>query len=106
MKLLILILLLADWASPTNLQSTHEVIIIGAGASGIGASVALKAKNTEHIILEARSAMGGRIASGTINGVTVDLGASFVHYPLTQNSINSLVETMGWAKVLANYSQS
>lgn len=72
-------------------QVVHEVIVIGAGTAGIAASVALKAKNVEHIILEAKSALGGRIASGTINGVTVDLGASFVHYPLTDNSINTLV---------------
>lgn len=88
-----------------HLQTIHDVIVIGAGAAGIAASVTLKSKNVEHIILEARSKLGGRIASGTLNGVTVDLGASFVHNPLTDNSINTLVESMGWGKIMGNTSQ-
>lgn len=64
-----------------NLQTVYDVIVIGAGAAGIGASVSLTSKNLNHIILEARGRFGGRTYATTVSNVPVDLGASFVHSP-------------------------
>ena len=44
-------------------QTGYDVIIIGAGMSGIGASMVLTQKNIPHLILEGRDRIGGRIVS-------------------------------------------
>ena len=63
------------------LEENYEVIVIGAGMSGIGASQILAEKKIGHVILEGRGRVGGRVAEGYFEGVKVDLGASFVHSP-------------------------
>lgn len=47
----------------------HEVIIIGAGASGIGAAITLFRNKIPFIVLEARDRIGGRLTSTIIDGV-------------------------------------
>lgn len=89
-----------------NLQTVYSVIVIGAGSSGIGASVALASKNVNHIILEARNRFGGRTYATTISGVNVDLGASFVHNPETSNSIHAYATNLNWGGVNANFSNA
>ena len=44
-------------------QNGYDVIIIGAGIAGIGASMVLTKKNIPHLILEGRDRIGGRIIS-------------------------------------------
>ena len=61
------------------MEENYEVIVIGAGMSGIGASQILAEKKIGHVILEGR--VGGSVAEGYFEGVKVDLGASFVHSP-------------------------
>lgn len=48
-----------------QITTIHEVIIIGAGVSGIGASKVLTEHNIPHLMLEARNRIGGRIAATT-----------------------------------------
>lgn len=43
------------------MQKIYDVIIIGAGISGIGASLHLSKEGIEHLILEGRDRIGGRI---------------------------------------------
>lgn len=43
------------------MQQSNEVIIIGAGISGLGASKVLKSYGIPHLILESRDRYGGRI---------------------------------------------
>jgi monoamine oxidase len=92
-----------------NLNSTipadqiHPAIVIGAGIAGIASSKQLTSRNIPHLILEARNRIGGRIVSDTLEGVQVDLGASFVHNPLVQNAIDSLIQEMGWSTVPARF---
>ena len=43
------------------MEKIYDVIIIGAGISGIGASINLNKQGIEHLILEARDRIGGRI---------------------------------------------
>ena len=81
------------------IRDSHKVIIIGAGAAGIASSKVLSDKNIPHLILESRERIGGRIASKQLNGVEVDLGATFVHNPGEGNSIDEMIKEMNWEKV-------
>lgn len=57
-----------------------EVLIIGAGISGLEAARLLREKGVETIILEARNRTGGRIWSiPTETGHIVDMGAGWIH---------------------------
>ena len=57
-----------------------EVIVIGAGASGLAAAKAIQAEGKKVIVLEARNRLGGRVWSNRIwPDVTLDMGASWIH---------------------------
>ena len=57
-----------------------RVIVIGAGISGIAAAKALVASGHDVVVLEARTRIGGRIATSSFWADTpVDLGASWIH---------------------------
>ncbi len=58
---------------------TPDVLIIGAGAAGLGAAQTLRACGRTALVLEARERVGGRIWTETIAGVPVDLGAAWIH---------------------------
>ncbi len=73
----------------------YDVLVIGAGISGIGASLQLSKHQVEHIILEGRSNIGGRIASKILDGVEIQLGANFVTEPNNNNKIAELIKEMG-----------
>eukprot|EP00347_Sterkiella_histriomuscorum_P014422 403360925 len=85
-------------------QNTFEVIIIGAGISGLSAANYLKNKNYHKSlkILESRDRVGGRIYTvPQENDQKVDLGASWIHgigpgtYPQTdkwRNKLNPIYE--------------
>ena len=58
----------------------YEVLVIGAGAAGIGASLTLTALGIEHAVIEASDRVGGRAwTDQTTLGTPFDLGASFIH---------------------------
>ena len=72
---------------PPSLTKT-QVVIVGAGASGLQCASILKQRGIECIILEARDRIGGRIHSqalkrtttdGTTVELTVDHGAAWIH---------------------------
>lgn len=75
------------------MEQLHEVIIIGAGISGIGASKTLSASNIPHIILESRDRFGGRIYPNKFAGITVDVGATFIHNPCETNQICKFIQS-------------
>ncbi len=56
-----------------------DVLIVGAGAAGLGAAQTLRACGRTSLVLEARDRVGGRIWTETIGGVPVDLGAAWIH---------------------------
>ena len=60
-------------------QNQQDVIIIGAGAAGIGAAIYFQKHNIRFTILEARDRIGGRLLSKKIDGVHLDLGACWIH---------------------------
>jgi monoamine oxidase len=55
-----------------------DVIVVGAGMSGLAAARALRAKGLSVLVLEARERVGGRTKPGTIAGVKIDLGGMWV----------------------------
>jgi len=56
-----------------------EVIIIGAGMSGLAAAQALQQEGIKTLVLEARNRVGGRIHTVQPWGASTDLGASWMH---------------------------
>lgn len=57
----------------------YDVIVIGAGLSGLSAAKKLLQENKTVLVLEARNRLGGRIYTNRDFGIPVDLGASWAH---------------------------
>ena len=55
-----------------------DVIVVGAGMSGLAAARALIRQGKKVAILEARDRVGGRVKSGKLAGHTIDLGGMWV----------------------------
>lgn len=55
-----------------------DVIIIGAGISGLGAAYELQKKGKKVLVLEKESYVGGRMSTKYIDGIPIDLGAQFI----------------------------
>jgi NADPH-dependent 2,4-dienoyl-CoA reductase/sulfur reductase-like enzyme len=64
-------------------QLTADVIVIGAGVSGLAAAVKLKERGKSVIVIEARSRVGGRLRRGVL--IQVHMHAII----LNANSANS-----------------
>jgi monoamine oxidase len=60
------------------LANRQDVIVIGAGLSGLMAALILKKKGKQIVVLEAQPRVGGRIFTSTEQGSIIDLGAQFV----------------------------
>lgn len=74
--------------------SDYPLVIIGAGAAGLGASEAASANNIKHVVLEASHRTGGRGLTEYLEGkIPVDLGCHWMH----SASLNPYVE---WAETL------
>lgn len=60
-------------------EINHDVIVLGAGISGLAAARQLALAGLRVRVLEARNRVGGRIFSRTIGKEVLELGAEFVH---------------------------
>ncbi|MFF9045147.1 flavin monoamine oxidase family protein [Streptomyces parvulus] len=60
-------------------QESHDVVVIGAGASGLAAATALHTTGRDVVVLEARDRVGGRLLSTPVEepGRALDLGATW-----------------------------
>jgi monoamine oxidase len=61
------------------LPPNPDVIVIGAGAAGIGAARRLLARGLTVAVLEARDRVGGRAVTVTMRAHPIDLGAHWLH---------------------------
>jgi monoamine oxidase len=83
-------------AAPT--ASSADVIIVGAGLSGLSAATRLIEAGVTPIVLEGRNRVGGRIHTQIVDDVAVDLGAGWIQAaetsPLTQLAKDLGIETV------------
>ena len=69
-----------------------DVIVIGAGISGLVAASTLVQKGANVIILEAKNYIGGRIRTDRSLDVPFEYGAGWIHGPSKENPIRNLAE--------------
>lgn len=83
-------------AAVTRPEPEVDVVIVGAGLSGLTAAHRLRQFGLSVRVFEAASRVGGRVASADVDGVHVDLGGTFVGP--TQDRILALADEMGVAR--------
>lgn len=74
-----------------------DVVVVGAGFSGLMAARALVKAGKKVVVLEARNRVGGRVKSGTIAGRKVDVGGMWA--AASQTRILELIKEFGFALV-------
>ena len=72
-----------------------DVLVVGAGLSGLAAADALAAVGRDVIVWEARDRVGGRMLTEDVDGAAVDLGAQWLGP--TQWRMHELVQRFGLA---------
>ncbi len=81
---------------------TAEVLVIGAGMSGLAAARTLADKGVSVIVLEARDRIGGRTWTNSSLGLPLDLGASWIH-GIKNNPMTDLAKRFGANVVPTDY---
>jgi monoamine oxidase len=71
-----------------------DVVVVGAGFSGLTAARALTKAGKRVVVLEARDRVGGRVKSGKIAGRTVDVGGMWA--AASQTHILELIKEFGF----------
>jgi monoamine oxidase len=56
----------------------HDVVIVGGGVSGLTAAIELASQGVDVHVLEARTRLGGRIATADVAGLPVETGGEFL----------------------------
>jgi len=82
--------------------NSAEVLVIGAGVSGLNAANILTKANHVVTVLEGRNRIGGRVWSDTSFGYALDLGAAWIH-GINSNPIYTLAKSNGVTTVNFNY---
>jgi monoamine oxidase len=62
-----------------ELEIKKEIVIIGAGVSGLAAAYNLNQSNFKVTVIEARNRLGGRINTVLMGNQKIDMGASWIH---------------------------
>jgi protoporphyrinogen oxidase len=68
------------WSADT----THDVVVVGAGSAGLYAAKTLSDAGYDVLIIEATDRIGGRVYSHTLGNTRIDLGAE-EHYATDDN---------------------
>ncbi len=76
-----------------NVTNRDDILIIGAGFSGLAAAHALIAQGRNVRVIEAQDRAGGRVKAGAIAGVPIDLGGMWVG--AGHSRLNALLEAQG-----------
>ncbi|MFM7204544.1 MAG: flavin monoamine oxidase family protein [Myxococcota bacterium] len=71
--------------TPPALDTTHDVVVVGAGSAGLYAAKTLIEQGYEVLLIEAKDRIGGRVKSETLGDMRVELGAE-EHYLATGNN--------------------
>src|SRR5262249_9115899 len=80
-----------------TVPSTHSVIVIGAGISGLACAYAFKKRNVDVLVLESNDSPGGMIHSVSENGFLFETGPQSFS---TTGQLISLIEDLGLANEL------
>jgi monoamine oxidase len=83
-------------------QSKIDVLIIGAGLSGLSAAQRLIECGKEVVVIEGRSRIGGRIWTDSSLGTPIDLGAGWIH-GWRDNPLWDLAMGLGLTATATNY---
>ncbi len=78
------------------------VVVIGAGAAGLGAARDLTAAGHPVVVLEARDRIGGRVWTVDVGDAAVDLGGSWLH-GLRDNPLAEIASSLGIDLVPTDY---
>lgn len=76
------------------MSSHFDVVIVGAGAAGIGAARRLSQSKLSVLLLDAQSRLGGRAWTQELAGLDLDLGCGWLH-SAEKNSLVSLATAAG-----------
>ncbi|HEY2050535.1 MAG TPA: NAD(P)/FAD-dependent oxidoreductase [Caulobacteraceae bacterium] len=77
-----------------DLPGSPDIVVIGAGAAGLGAAARLGRYGAQFVVLEARTRVGGRGHTRTIDGLPLDLGCGWLH-SAGRNSWVPVAEQLG-----------
>ncbi len=87
--------------SDTILQT--EVLVVGAGAAGLGAARALQDEGYQVMVLEARNRLGGRVwTNRSWPNSALDMGASWIH-GMEGNPLTRLAHQFGLKTIITDY---
>ena len=75
-----------------------DVIVVGAGLSGLVCARRLAQRGANVIVLEARDRVGGRLHTGTVGGAVVDLGGQWI--TPGQHRVFELAHELGIATIV------
>ncbi|WP_077488800.1 flavin monoamine oxidase family protein [Sinomonas mesophila] len=79
--------------TPQSLQADVDVVVVGAGPSGLMAARTLTRAGEKVVVLEARDRVGGRTWSDTIEGAFLEIGGQWVSPD--QTALLGLLEELG-----------
>ena len=88
-----------------NINHRYDVVVIGAGISGLACAQALKNSGKSVLVLEAKERIGGRLYSVKHEGDIFDLGASWIH-GIDNNPIWEITQTNNIQTAIFNYIDS
>ena len=74
-------------------QRRRDVVVVGAGLAGLVAARELSSAGRDVLVVEARDRVGGRVETQTVDGVTIDLGGTWIG--ATQDRVARLVNELG-----------
>lgn len=77
-------------------MSSYDIAVVGAGAAGLAAGLALKGTGKSTIVVEARSRIGGRAYTDatSLAGIPFDQGAHWLH-AAAQNPFTAIARKLG-----------
>jgi len=65
--------------TPVDVAADGRILVIGAGAAGAACARRLRDAGRDVVVLEARGRVGGRVHTVDIEGVSLELGAQWMH---------------------------